>query len=155
MVSFTKLRALSARERRLLAQSLLLLPVSGLALRLVSLSRWQAILSGFAPRQASVAEARREAPLDLAGTVARMVRAAAVRGPYRAPCLPRAVTVWWLLRRVGLESDIRFGVRRPGGRFEAHAWVECRGRDLDDWPDGGRPFARLERRSTPVETEAR
>ena len=155
MTSFTKLSALSAQERRLLAQALLLLPVSGLALRLVSLRRWQAILSGFAPRQAPVAEANREAQPDLAGTVARMVRAAAVRGPYRAPCLPRAVTVWWLLRRVGLESDIRFGVRRHGDRLEAHAWVECRGQDLDDWPDGGRPFARLERRSTPVETEAR
>ena len=69
MASFTKLSAVSAREWRLLAESLLLLPASGLALRLVSLSRWQAILSGFAPRQASAAEANREAQNDLAGTV--------------------------------------------------------------------------------------
>ena len=129
----------------MLAQSLLLLPINDLALRLVSFGRWQAILSSLAPLRAADGEPGLTPPV-LAEMTARMVRAAALRGPCRAACLPRAVTIWWLLRRRGLGSDIRFGVRRDGDRLEAHAWVEFRGRDLGDGPEGSRSFVRLERR---------
>ena len=53
MGSLFKLRALSAVERRTLAQSLLLLPINALALRFVSFGRWHAILSSLAPLRAA------------------------------------------------------------------------------------------------------
>ena len=42
-----------------------------------------------------------------------------------------------MLRRRGLTSELRLGVRRPReGKFQAHAWVECEGDivvgDLDE-----------------------
>ena len=132
----------------------------GLALRLVSFGRWQAILTRLAPIPAAAPEPGLSASPVLAEMTARMVRAAAARGPYRAACLPRALTTWWLLRRRGLESEIRFGVRRPegrrpAGRLEAHAWVVFRGQAMDDGPGGVQSFAPLERRTGPVDTEAR
>ena len=49
-------------------------------------------------------------------------------GPLRARCLARAITLRQLLARRGIaDAVVRVGVRRVGGRFEAHAWVELRG----------------------------
>jgi hypothetical protein len=47
-----------------------------------------------------------------------------------ATCLTQAISLHILLRRRGLESQIRVGVRKETGIFEAHAWVESRGRIL-------------------------
>ena len=48
----------------------------------------------------------------------------------RLDCLPRAMTVYLLLRRRGIQATLHIGVKRYP--FGAHAWVECEGRVLDD-----------------------
>ena len=50
--------------------------------------------------------------------------------PFAGRCLARSLTLWWLLQRRGIATDLRFGVRQQEGRFEAHAWVEYRGQPL-------------------------
>jgi hypothetical protein len=49
-----------------------------------------------------------------------------------ATCLPRSLTLWWLLRRRGIESELRLGVRKDGDSIVAHAWVECEGEVVGD-----------------------
>ena len=51
----------------------------------------------------------------------------------RLDCLPRALTIFVLLRRQGVPATLRIGVKRFP--FGAHAWVECLGEVLDDFVD--------------------
>lgn len=53
-------------------------------------------------------------------------------------CLARSVTLWWWMRRTGLDARLRIGVRadtavRSTGAL-AHAWVECAGQLVNDAP---------------------
>ena len=84
--------------------------------------------------------AHRQAPsLALSGAdpaaIGRAVRLAAVYGPYRATCLPRALVAWGLLRRCSLKGELTIGVRKAEGGLEAHAWVELDGVSLEQAPE--------------------
>lgn len=70
-----------------------------------------------------------------AARIARSVRRAATYGLFRPKCLVRSLAIVHLLERRGIAGAlIRIGVRREGGRFLAHAWVERNGRILGDEP---------------------
>jgi hypothetical protein len=51
--------------------------------------------------------------------------------------------VWVLLRRRGIESDIRLGVRKQDGRVAGHAWVEHLGQPINDADDVNDRYASL------------
>jgi hypothetical protein len=55
---------------------------------------------------------------------ARMVNAADRHGPVHPSCLAKSLTLWWLLGRQGIASQLRIGIRKENDRLEAHAWVE-------------------------------
>jgi hypothetical protein len=123
---------LPAAERWQLALALAMLPLTALGLWAMGLRRWLALFTRLGPRDGGPAS-RDEATMVGEGRAAAwLVEAAARHGPYRATCLPRSLTLWWLLRRRGIASDLHIGVRKNAGRFEAHAWVELRGRVLSD-----------------------
>lgn len=61
---------------------------------------------------------------------ASAMRAVASRLPW-ASCLRRSLALWWLLRRQGIPSEVRFG-GRVADDVEAHAWLEVQGRALTD-----------------------
>jgi hypothetical protein len=107
-------------ERRVLGEALVLLPAACAGLKLAGLRRTRALLARLAR------EGRTRGPLD-AQAIARLVAIAARHGPIRARCLSASLTLESLLRRYGLEGELRLGVRRHEGRFEAHAWIEHRG----------------------------
>ena len=130
--NWRKFLGLSPAERRLFLAAALLLPAVALALRLVGLRRSQAALARLAPRGRPAAPGR-------AADAARMVLAASRHAPCRADCLRRSLVLWWLLRRAGLDAELRIGVRKQDGQLEAHAWVELGGRPLEVWADE-RPF---------------
>ena len=136
VTKWSRWRQLSPAERRVFRQALLLLPALALGLRLLGLRRTQAWLLRFSRPGASPVQ-----PIPDAQRLAYLVRAAAAHGPYRATCLPQALAVWWLLRRHGLSGDLRIGVRKAAGQFEAHAWVEYQGLVLNDRPDVAQHFA--------------
>ena len=52
--------------------------------------------------------------------------------PLAANCLPRSLTLWWLMRRRSIPGELRIGVRQEAGQLEAHAWVELDGLAIDD-----------------------
>lgn len=120
-------RALTAEERRLLAAAFAWLPLVALGVRIAGFEPVRAVLartaSGVAPAGGDLAGARR---------VARMVAIAGRRGLVRASCVPQALLSWWILRRRGIETKIRIGVRREAGALRAHAWVEHSGLPLED-----------------------
>ena len=150
MPNWSKLYALSAREKRLLVASLFALPLNGLALNLLGFNRWQYLLSRMAPVDRVGPDARAESLLALARQTARMVRIGAWHGPYRGNCLQQSLTLWWLLRRHKVESEIRFGARMTSGKFEAHAWVEFEGVALNEGRNihrGFKPFEPVAARS--------
>jgi hypothetical protein len=67
-----------------------------------------------------------------AETIARLVRIAAERGPYRAKCLEQSLVLRWLLLRQGIDARIVFGARKDDEQMQAHAWVEVNGVALSE-----------------------
>lgn len=151
MNNWRKFRRLARRERRLFIHSLLLLPLNGMALRLISFKRLQSILTHLARFNRVSEDIPPETQIRNARTTARMLRAAALYGPYHAKCLPQSLTLWWLLLRQGIKSDLRFGARKEAGRLEAHAWVELNGLPLNDNVDIDQRFAPFEHSVTRAE----
>ena len=139
------------RERFVLAQALVLLPLNSLALRLVGFRRLQSALARLTPLAGSPVEESAERQIAQARIVARMVRAAAWYSPFRASCLLQSLTLWWLLRRQELASELRIGVRTEADRLEAHAWVEYRGVILNDRDDVHQRFTAFEGAIVPRE----
>lgn len=126
-------------ERRMLAESLLLLPMTSLALRWLPLRIIRVVTDR--PRRW-----RRE-PIDRARAdrIAHMVAAAAQHGPYRASCLPQSLVLQFLLRRDGMRGELRYGVRKIDDAVQAHCWIELNGEPLIDSPQVHRHYAVLER----------
>lgn len=137
MSKWRKLRELSWPERLLLVQAVVALPAVAALIRIKGLKHCQALLTGLTPAVNNSGLKAEGSAESLARTVVRIVTAAAAHGPYRANCLQQSVTLWWLLRRRGLESELRIGARKEGGRFDAHAWVELSGHALNESRDVG------------------
>lgn len=125
-------RELSVKERLILLEALFLLPLAGILLRLF---RYQKVLHGL---QRMTPLRRRPSAEETAERMKRMgklVNIAAWRGAYRATCLRRSLVLWWMLRRRGMDSRIRVGVRNDGGEFASHAWVEWEEQVINDAAD--------------------
>lgn len=127
---WSKFWRLSATERRLLVLAWLVLPMIAALLKAVGFRRLQNFLLWLSPAKAvsgeSINELRR---------AAEIVNSAARNGLFEANCLTRSLTLWWLLRRLGVASQLRFGVRKVDGEFQAHAWLEHCGQVLNDAED--------------------
>lgn len=137
MPSLKKLGELSAPEGRGLLLALALLPATGLALRVGGLRlAWRALgLDTPSPVRRGTLDARQ---------LARLVAAASRWGPFRCSCVGRSLVLQAMLKRHGVESQLRLGVRKDGMRLAAHAWVEHQGRPLIDAADVGENFAPFE-----------
>jgi hypothetical protein len=76
-----------------------------------------------------------------------MVAVACRRHPLRSSCLPRTIVLWSLLRRRGIDTNIRIGVRGDTeAKFQAHAWLEWNGEVLNDAAEIGNQYLPLNRR---------
>jgi hypothetical protein len=138
-----RFRALPAAERRTLVAAATLLPPLRFALRIVGLQRMQ---RGIARKPLPQA-----APLSLqeAQRLGSLVNSASHHSLGPANCLTRSVYLWWLLRRRGVDCQLRIGVRRVQGRLDGHAWVEFAGIPINDRPDVSADFAAFDRPISP------
>jgi len=144
---FRKLQQLSASERRLLIQALVLLPLTFCGVYVLGVSRWHRFLAqlasfGNTPNRTLVI-ADVETAMQ-AQAIARMVKIAAEKGIYEARCLQQTLVLWCLLRRNQIESEIRFGARKKEKELQAHAWVEVSGVALNEDSDVCLHFSPLE-----------
>ena len=153
MDNWRKLQELSWSEGYLLAQALLMLPLTSVGLRWIGFRRWQSVLSAIAPIAERPASNRNSNPIRHAQIATRMVKIAARYGPCRATCLAESLTLRWLLRRQGIESNLRIGVRTEDGRLAAHAWVEHCGLVLNDAADVHQRFAPFDEAVVPLVVE--
>jgi hypothetical protein len=120
----SRVRRLAWRDRWLLLQAGLLLPLISLSLKVVTFQRAYGALLRLTP---ATARARRSASATGSTRVLQVARVVAMAGRHTSlpnTCLHRALALWWLLRRRGFDSRLRFGARKQDGGFEAHAWVE-------------------------------
>jgi hypothetical protein len=144
---------LSALERGLLWRALVLLPLTTLALRVLGFRRWYAALARLAPLRPSHAVKPSLSFAEQAQLTTRMVNAASREGLCRANCLGQSLSLWWLLRRQGISSDLRIGVCKSGDGVAAHAWVEFAGAVLNDAQDVHQHYAPFDRAIAAAEIE--
>jgi len=122
LINCRKFERLSATDRRLFLQAIVILPITSMALRLAGFRRCHVLLMRLVRR-------REQHPTDpedrrrLSRAIARVVRLAASYGPWRPKCLAEALVLWSLLRTQGLEGEIVIGVHKSDRDFQAHAWV--------------------------------
>lgn len=127
--------SLSAAEQRVLITAAIWLPVFWLCLRLLGLSRCLAHIQEMpSGRRAAMTVTEIHALGGLVNIAARHTL-----GP--SSCLTRSVLLVWLLRRRGIESALRIGVRFTQGALDAHAWVEYQDTPVNDQLDVGAQFA--------------
>ena len=123
MVPWSRLRALRAADRRLLAEAGLLLVAARVGLWILPFPVLRRALDGRDP-------AGREPDLAFPERVAWAVRVLARRLPGMT-CLVQSLAAHALLRRRGHRPALHIGVREGGpeaASLDAHAWVECEGR---------------------------
>ncbi len=130
--------ALPGRERVLALEAVVLLPLVELSLRRSGYDRTSRRLARLA-RNGS-----RQGPADdLVPASVKMVALSASRTPVPAKCLARSLTIWALLRRRGVDSEVVIGVRAGGEPLDAHAWVEVDGRPVNETQETVDSYARL------------
>jgi hypothetical protein len=120
MTGVRRLVRSNRRELALLAAALVLLARVRLALWLLP---WRRMPAGAQPSH------RMPPPRFSIDRLEWAIRRASRAVPY-ATCLTQAVALHHLLRRQGYGATVQIGVRKEGGQFAAHAWVECNGAPL-------------------------
>ena len=137
------IQGLAWRDRWLLLQAGLLVPVLGLALRVISFRRTYSLLRRLAPETDHAASTDPETASARVLQVARVVGMASRHTPTPNSCLHRSLALWWLLRRRRFDGHLHFGARRQQSGFEAHAWVEHNGVVVFDDLVPDRDYVRL------------
>ncbi|MGI9066671.1 MAG: lasso peptide biosynthesis B2 protein [Pyrinomonadaceae bacterium] len=137
-----KFFALSWRGRVVFFQSLLMLPATALSIKVLGVQRWQNALARLTQKgnrssahnshNSDSSDSSAPVRIKEAREIARLVRAAANHSLYRANCLEQSLVLWSLLKRSGLDSQIRFGARKEENELQAHAWIECLGVALNE-----------------------
>ncbi|ADQ65928.1 hypothetical protein C499_19147 [Halogeometricum borinquense DSM 11551] len=119
-------------QRILAVVSAALLVVAHLGLAVGwSVERLRRVLSMLAGVFLTVVSGSRTADRTSIPDIGRTVEMTAHAAPWplagKLTCLRVALVAHVLYEQFGVDADIRFGVMRKSGVFEAHAWVECDG----------------------------
>lgn len=153
-----KLLRLPPDERRPLVVAVLVLPLVRWGLVWFGFRRCWSWLRRTVPEVLTVPSA--DEPRQAVGQVVDQVAERAALAVHRAAthlpgtyvCLPRAMTLWWLLRRRGLDARLRLGVNLRANepkvpqttRLDAHAWIELNGQPLGEASDVEQIFTVME-----------
>ena len=135
MRNWVKFKRLTSREKKLLLQALLLLPIVHFFLNSMGYARFVQIIVKRIPITDKSNPVPIKDQLNIAFEIAQMVSIAAYQGPFRATCLRRSLALIILLQRHGVTGELCFGARLHDQGLEAHAWVEKGGVVINDRPD--------------------
>lgn len=143
MGTWKRFWSLSRRDRNTALEAATVIAASRLGLRVVGYRRWKSFLSRFSFHNGNTSPVRevKYNVHDSADHIALIAAGAARNLFFHATCLERSLGLWWLLRRQGLDAELRIGGRKDGDRFEAHAWVECAGIALNNTGDERTEFS--------------
>ena len=53
-------------------------------------------------------------------------------GPWIVNCLSVCTAYWWLLKRRGISTDLKFGMKKEDEKLLAHAWLEYDGKSFTE-----------------------
>jgi hypothetical protein len=125
-----RFRTLDRLTQKMFLRALFTLPAVSLSLKLrgfqATRNVLQLTLSGVVPNQTLDSLKTRIA------VTAHMVNSADRHGLVHPSCLAKSLTLWWLLGRQGITSNLRIGIRKENEKFAAHAWVERDGVALNE-----------------------
>jgi len=95
--------------------------------------------------QRSIGASLQSAAADTEPIVRNVTRALRYGQPLvRRGCLTRGLTLYYFLRRAGVNVRLCFGARHRAGGFEAHCWLERAGQPfLEEADDSGCRFERV------------
>lgn len=130
-----KFNALTWPERKTFLAAQLQLPLFWVGLHVLGLQRFQRWLQR---RPFAVAH---KLLLDEMMRMGMMINIAARHSPFPATCLTRSLLLCWLLRRKGVDAQLRIGARLTDGTLDAHAWVEHTGVPVNDRQDVSTQYA--------------
>lgn len=130
-----KFSALSLYEQRTMLIAMAWLPLFWIGLRLMGFHRFQAWL-----QRAGSPGAEALSPEEIT-RLGALVNIAARHVPCPVTCLTRSLLLGWLLRRRGVATSLRIGVRLTHGVLDAHAWIEHAGIPVNDRKDVSEQFA--------------
>lgn len=139
-----RFRLRNGDERALILRAVVFLPLSGIGLRVFGFLRWKKLIERFSRKNRIPGGTPLKLQFEIANRAVRAVRSAELHGPARPNCLDRSMTLWWLLRRDGVDAELHIGARKNGSRLEAHAWVELNGQVLNDTTDVHTHYARFD-----------
>ncbi|HTT32669.1 MAG TPA: lasso peptide biosynthesis B2 protein [Methylomirabilota bacterium] len=141
-----KLRRFSALDddaQKVFLRALVMLPIVSVSLRAFGFQATQTAL------QIAVSGPNPELAPDVLRarivSAAHMVNSAGRHGIVHASCLAKSLTLWCVLGRQGIASQLRIGIRKERGGFAAHAWVEREGVALNEPDDHHRHYAAFDK----------
>lgn len=110
------------RWRLLVVEALLMLAAARLLVACLAFGRWRGWLGSMVPGPASGSGCGDDRLL------AKAIGRAAARLPGKTKCLPRAMGLYWMIRRRQRPAQLVIAVlpgTARGGLDDLHAWVEC------------------------------
>jgi len=148
MGKWGKFRALSNRDRLKLVLYSLLLPLMDIGLRFLGYQRLRGFL-GAHPRILPKYEGSEIDAIEASKNISTLVTVASKYGLYHATCLRRSLFTWWWLRRRGIQTELRIGIKKLDGQLYAHAWIKLGDEIINDSIDIERNYSAF--KDLPVE----
>jgi hypothetical protein len=114
---------MASGERSTVVATLALSITISLSFRVIGVPRTQGWLRRWATAGTNLV-GRNVIPTDEIHSVRRAQRIVLRATGIGTNCLVKSLTLWALLLRQGVPTNLRVGFRKRGGRIEGHAWVE-------------------------------
>jgi len=127
-------KALPPHERKIAREAARRLTLTALGLRALGFKRMRESAERYPRTTRPITDAADSNPQLIASRmIARLVGSASRHLPFTPNCLVQSLALLEMLRRRGINAELRVGARRDSGAFEAHAWVEFAGIVLNDF----------------------
>ncbi len=134
--------SLDSADRRVLLEALVLPGFIWLSFHTVGVPRTQALLRRWAG-------AGRANPISVSlATIHQARRAQQIvkrNTGIAGNCLVRSLTLWAMLLRRGVPTDLRVGFRKREGRIEGHSWLEYAGAPVNEVLSEARSYVPYEK----------
>lgn len=123
--AFKQFRSMPWADRKLFVRFAFIVPLIQISLKIAGFNQIVNFLHRFTkntvaiPNQANEVERHR-----------RLLFLFYEKFPFAGKCLARSIALWFLLKRMGIETDLRFGMKKENGKLLAHSWVEYKGKPL-------------------------